>query len=85
MSVVGMKCEKCGGESFVCDSRTGGKIANAIYRRRECKKCGFKWATYEIDADTVKYMIINKNLANTLKGVQTTIDCALNQLNGGSE
>ena len=38
----------CGAHSQVVDSRPR---AGTVYRRRVCKKCGWRWATYEIDAE----------------------------------
>ena len=55
MSVVGMKCEACGGASFVGESRKS-RVDNAIRRRRKCRACKRVWATVEISADVVKYL-----------------------------
>lgn len=42
-----MKCPKCGySESRVVDSRSSDG-SDAIRRRRECTKCGFRFTTYE--------------------------------------
>lgn len=43
-----LECPRCNGESGVRDSRPIGKT---IRRRRECKKCRYKWSTFEISAD----------------------------------
>lgn len=37
-------CPRCGGRSFVADSRS---IASGIRRRRKCAGCGGGWTTYE--------------------------------------
>lgn len=40
-----MKCPKCNGhESKVYDSRPKGE---AIFRRRECQRCQWRWETWE--------------------------------------
>lgn len=45
--VSGVKCPKCGySESRVVDSRSSDG-SDAIRRRRECAKCGFRFTTYE--------------------------------------
>ena len=42
-----MRCPRCGfGESKVVDSRPS-ENNDAIRRRRECAKCGFRYTTYE--------------------------------------
>ena len=56
MSVAGMKCEACGGESLVVDSRKSS-IENAIHRRRKCRICKRTWATIEMSADVIKYIL----------------------------
>jgi len=43
---------KCGGKTFVSDSRCGR--SGAIRRRRECKRCGERWTTYEVTADVLE-------------------------------
>ncbi|OXE37516.1 MAG: hypothetical protein CGW95_00970 [Phenylobacterium zucineum] len=51
-----MRCEKCGEDSVVKDSRhhlSKHNRASAcepgfIYRRRQCLKCGHKWSTVEM-------------------------------------
>ena len=55
MSVAGMKCEACGGESAVVDSRKSS-VNNAIHRRRKCRICSRRWATIEMPADVIKYI-----------------------------
>jgi len=55
MSVVGMKCEACGGASFVVESRKS-RIDNAIRRRRKCRACKRVWATVELPYDLVNYV-----------------------------
>ena len=56
MSVAGMKCEACGGESAVVDTRKSG-ISNSIHRRRKCRACKRTWATIEMSADVIKYIL----------------------------
>lgn len=40
-------CSKCSSRSDVFDSRIRD---GTTFRRRECKKCGHRWTTKEIDA-----------------------------------
>lgn len=48
---------KCGSdETEVIDTR---KRDNVIYRRRKCKECGRRWATYEVLGSQVKEGVIN--------------------------
>lgn len=56
MSAVGMKCEVCGGSSYVVDTRES-KFRNGIHRRRKCSLCNSIWATVELNADFIKYII----------------------------
>ena len=42
-------CPKCGGDSGVYDSRT--RKRGEVARRRECKRCGERWATIEISLE----------------------------------
>ena len=46
-------CVKCGSHGVVIDTRTitGG----IVKRRRECQICGYRWNTYEVPADAVKF------------------------------
>lgn len=39
-----MNCPKCNGKSKVFDTRSAGW---KVYRRRECKECGFEFWTLE--------------------------------------
>lgn len=43
-----MNCPICGGITFVKDSRTD---EDCVKRRRECKECGYRFSTAEIDMD----------------------------------
>lgn len=45
-----MKCE-CGGQLFVVETRP---VRNTVKRRRECKRCGERWTTYEVSAEAAK-------------------------------
>ena len=51
---IGGPCPKCGGASGVYDSRPPGMNFNAsgfLVRRRKCKSCDYRWATYEVPRD----------------------------------
>lgn len=43
-----MTCPKCGGATFVKDSRPD---EDTIRRRRECAECKYRFSTVEIDID----------------------------------
>ena len=46
-----MTCPYCEGPTGIADSR---KNEDSIIRRRECKKCGKRFKTIEIDYDLYK-------------------------------
>ena len=46
-----MTCPYCGGPTSIVDSR---KNEDSVIRRRECKKCGKRFKTIEIDYDLYK-------------------------------
>ena len=46
-----MTCPYCGGPTSIADSR---KNEDSVIRRRECKKCGKRFKTIEIDYDLYK-------------------------------
>lgn len=51
-----MRCPKCGFEDTrVVDSRTQ-EATNAIKRRRECRKCGYRFTTFERCEDPIEVL-----------------------------
>ena len=46
-----MTCPYCGGPTGIADSR---KNEESVIRRRECKECGKRFKTIEIDYDLYK-------------------------------
>jgi len=55
-----MHCQKCGvADTSVIDSREA-EGGNAIRRRRECNKCGFRFTTYE-RVDAASFVVIKKD------------------------
>ena len=42
-----MNCPNCGGKTRTIDSRDRDE-GNMTYRRRECRKCGERFTTFEI-------------------------------------
>ena len=46
-----MTCPVCGGATKVIDSRP--EVDN-VHRRRECKECGYKFSTVEIEEDVIE-------------------------------
>ena len=45
-----MNCEKCGGKPGTVDSR---RTNLTVKRIRACKKCGFRWTTFELSGEIV--------------------------------
>lgn len=43
-----MKCPVCSGASYVINKRLRARY-NVVYRRRECRVCGHRFASYEGD------------------------------------
>lgn len=43
-----MNCPVCGGTTKVVDSRT---TCESTYRRRECRKCAYRYSTIELETD----------------------------------
>ncbi|MCF7845742.1 MAG: transcriptional regulator NrdR [Candidatus Peribacteraceae bacterium] len=55
-----MICQKCGAEdTSVIDSRAADN-GNAIRRRRECLKCGYRFTTYE-RVDAANFVVVKKD------------------------
>jgi len=55
-----MNCPKCGSGSVVKDSR---QINVGNRRRRACKKCEYRWSTYEVRGKLWKAVVkMLKNL-----------------------
>ena len=42
----------CGGKTFVVDSRASNR-SGALMRRRECRRCGERFTTYEVIEETL--------------------------------
>ena len=43
-----VECPECGGKTMVIDSR---EYAGAVYRRRVCKKCDYRFFSEETEID----------------------------------
>lgn len=62
-----MNCPKCEFyESEVTDSR---KSPFQVRRRRVCVKCGFKWTTYEVDAEIYRDAMMKKKVERQLRSI----------------
>ena len=62
-----MNCPKCEFyESEVIDSR---KSPFQVRRRRVCVKCGFKWTTYEVDAEIYRDAMMKKKVERQLRSI----------------
>ena len=57
-----MRCVHCGGRVYVKATELR-KHDVLVYRRRECRKCGRRFSTYEIAIEDYQYM---KELAGIL-------------------
>ena len=67
-------CPKCGGDVRVMDTRCP-KNTNTIRRRRICDRCGYRYSTFEIDADTYNTLLgIAKNIGKIRIDVQYLLD-----------
>ena len=53
-----VRCPKCSRNAvYTTDSRRTSVMGeDAVRRRRRCK-CGYRWSTYEVSIDTVKYFL----------------------------
>ena len=49
-----MNCPKCGGKTYIIDSRPDEETHPAIKRRRMCCKCKNRFSTYEILAESLE-------------------------------
>ena len=52
-------CPFCDAETFIVDSRRS--VKGTIRRRRECRKCGYRYSTYEVSSDQFKKLWRGKN------------------------
>lgn len=46
-----MTCPQCGSGTCITNSR---KTCDEVRRRRECRECGFRFTTIEIEKDLLK-------------------------------
>lgn len=53
-----MTCPVCGGQTRITDSRSDGET---VRRRRECRECGHRFTTREIDNDMLKKLTKKEN------------------------
>lgn len=68
-----MRCEKCGGDTGVIESRPSN---GSVKRRRECLKCRERFTTYEVTAqfrtkaldEMTKYRMIQDIFRDVFKG-----------------
>jgi transcriptional regulator NrdR family protein len=51
------KCPSCGGEASTTLANSYKERADAVRRRRQCKKCGHRFSTYEIETGRLKSII----------------------------
>lgn len=69
-----MNCPKCGSGTYVVDSR---HKPSRIYRRRECRVCGNRFSTAEINEEQVR-SLIDKSIAM----LRQEMDTAINGIHG---
>lgn len=48
-----MECPECEAKTVVLESR---EFAGAVYRRRKCKECGFRFTTEETETENTELM-----------------------------
>lgn len=53
-----MTCPVCGGKTHIINSRSDGET---VRRRRECKDCGRRFTTREIDIDILNNLTRKEN------------------------
>lgn len=61
-----MNCQICQSDSRVYDSRPAKVIPNAVWRRRECLGCGYRWRTYERNEDEIQHDIAIERATSSL-------------------
>ena len=54
-----MTCPECNGGTLVIDTR---EFAGAVYRRRKCRNCGYKFYTEETEIDKSEEVLKNMRL-----------------------
>lgn len=53
-----MTCPQCNGRTEIYDSRHED---DAVNRKRQCRKCGFRFQTIEIDKDYYERLVKKKD------------------------
>jgi len=72
MSNAMTKCLRCGkGPVSTIDSRHDGTWR---YRRKSCRNCGYRWATYEIPASMMNDLLDCHKQAIALRGALEKLD-----------
>ena len=85
-------CPKCNGCSAVLESRYCDPSATEGHgpcpinypftrRRRECKSCGHRWTTYEIEAEYLEVFNLTRNHVKSELGKIAVIRQKLSELN----
>ena len=62
-----MNCPKCGGKTYVIDTRFSEKYSPSIIRRRVCYKCRSRFSTYEVMPQMLEY---GKKAQDTLSKIK---------------
>jgi transcriptional regulator NrdR family protein len=69
-----MFCPRCGTDTFVIETRSPLSLdVNQVYRRRKCKKCGFKFTTCEDAWDNTRQAKTPKETATVDTTVALTV------------
>ncbi len=55
-----MKCPKCKSDTSITRNRI--LIDGSLKRRRQCKKCGYEYDTYEFNADNIRDFLEERKL-----------------------
>ncbi len=75
-----MLCPVCGGKTAVIDSRG---LEDEVTRRRECRECGHRFTTIEVDLDIYEritppdYQMIRAKVDRSLEEARRLIHAAL--------
>lgn len=65
-----MRCSKCNGFTDVKDTRQKGQ---RIRRRRECRKCGYRFTTFESELEAVDSSGEEKKLKRTVMMIKSVL------------
>lgn len=71
-----MNCPKCGSGTYVVDSRLK---QYRVYRRRECRACGNRFSTSELNEDQI-WSLVDSSIEVLKEKVDASIDVIKHQI-----